>query len=94
MNRTAKLLTKQYKLYRRLTFILLITSQIVFGILNVIFYSHKEFLFFCLIVSIPINLVLILLWCTFDSGVRRRRFRFTEGFLIVALGMIGIPAYF
>ena len=96
MNGNVNILTKRYEFYRRLTFLLLIASQIVFGILDVIFYYQKEFLFVFLVVSVLINVILILLWCSFDSGVRRRRLglRFNEGFLIVLLGIIGIPAYF
>ena len=94
MNRNAKLLTKQYKFYRRLTFILLITSQIVFGILDVIFYYKKGFLFFSFLVSVFTYLILVPLWCKFDSSVQKRRFRSTEGFSIIVIGIIGIPAYF
>ncbi len=96
MNRNANILTKRYESYRRLTFLLLITSQIVFGILDVIFYYQKEVLFFFLIVSVFISVILILLWCSFDSGVRRQRLglRFNEGFLIILFGIVGIPTYF
>ena len=96
MNRNAKLLTKQYVLYRRLTFILLITFQIVFATLDVIFYYQKRFLFYSFTVNVFTYLILVLLWCSFDSGVRRGRLgiRSAEGCLIVLFGIIGIPAYF
>ena len=68
--------------------------QIFVGVLDVIFYQQKQFRGFSLIVSSLILIVLLLLWCSFDSAVRRRRFRFTEGLLIVIFGLVGIPAYF
>lgn len=72
----------------------MIASQIVFGVLDVIFYYQKQFGYFSFYVNVLIQLVLIMLWCSFDSAVRRQHFSFREGAIIVIIGIFGIPAYF
>ena len=79
---------------RQMMMVLLLVGGAVWGSLDLLFYDHG---FLSKLVSFACTLLLgiaVMLWCVYDGHIRSFHVSGTWRWLIVLLGLIGVPYYF